>query len=122
MIIPMDAEVNARGPADRRAQTGQSKLAAGATVGGRFQIRQYLGLGSLGERYRALDTKTDRPIDIRILIPGLLDTSNALERLRQQIQRASQLSHKNIAATYGLGREGDLHFIATEFVDGETLR
>ncbi|HJZ84855.1 MAG TPA: protein kinase [Polyangia bacterium] len=117
----MDADFNPDGAPERRA-AGRGRVASGTVFGGRFQVKQFLGSGGFGERYRAVDAKTERPIDVRILHPGLLGEKGALERLREEIQRAASLQHKNLAATYGMGREGDLHYIATEFVDGQSLR
>ena len=117
----MDADFNAGSAPERRAAAGPGRVKVGTVVGGRFQIKQFLGSGGFGERYRAVDSKTERPIDIRILHAGMID-GQGVERLREEIQAASALQHKNIAATYGMGMDGDLSYIATEFVDGHTLR
>src|SRR5262245_11762978 len=122
MDASMDADFNPGSAAGRRAAAGRGRVANGTLIGGRFQVRLFLGGGSFGERYRAVDGKTDRQVEIRILDQGLFDDPAALDRLHGDIQRAAGLSHKNIAATYGIGRENELHYIATEFIDGQSLR
>ena len=97
-------------------------IEAGTMVGSRFQVESPLGEGTLGSVYRALDQKTQRPVALRILSPGLCEDTVVLERMRGQIQTASKLQHKNIIRMFGLGVEGDHHYIVMEFVEGQSLR
>lgn len=94
----------------------------GTLIGGRFQIDAQIGAGGLGQLYRSLDLKTQKPIAIRILAPDLAADEPTLERLREQVKGASTLQHKNIASTYGMGKEGGLRYIAFEFIEGQSLR
>src|ERR1051325_7008937 len=118
----MDADFNPGSAAGRRAAGGRGRVAAGTVIGGRFQVKQFLGAGRFGERYRAVDGKTDRHVGIRILDPALFADPSALDRLHGEIERAARPSHKNNAASYGIGRDNELHYIATEFIDGQSLR
>src|SRR5215831_13075933 len=113
----MDADFNPGGAAGRRAAAGRGRIATGTLIGGRFQIKQFAGAGGFGERYRAVDGKTERSVELRIVHRDLFASEAALERLHAEIKLAAALAHKNIATTYGIGRENDLHYIATEFVD-----
>ncbi len=97
-------------------------MPTGTLIGGRFQIEAQMGGGGLGQLYRSLDLKTQKPIAIRILAPDLADDESTLERLREQVKIASALQHKNIASTYGMGKEGALRYIAFEFIEGQSLR
>jgi serine/threonine-protein kinase len=97
-------------------------VARGTVIGGRFQVETSIGVGGLGELYRALDLKTQKPIAIRLLAPHIAGDEATLDRLRAQVKAASQLQHKNIASTYGMGKEGALRYIAEEFIDGQSLR
>jgi serine/threonine-protein kinase len=116
----VETDLNAGGPAERRAAGGRVK--AGTIIGTRFQIRQFAGSGGFGERYRAVDTRTERPVDIRILHSAVIEHPEVLDRLREEVQLAQGLSHKNIAAVYGMGQDGEVYYIASEFVDGHSLR
>ena len=97
-------------------------IEAGTVVGSRFQVEAPLGEGTLGSVYRALDQKTQRPVALRILSSGISADAVVLERLRGQIQAASKLQHKNIIRMFGLGVEGNHHYIVMEFVEGQSLR
>ncbi|MCK5800653.1 MAG: protein kinase [Deltaproteobacteria bacterium] len=91
-------------------------------IGGRFQIESHLGTGGLGELYRALDQKTGKPVAIRILADEIAQSEAAVEQLREQVRLASSLNHKNAARVFGMGKEGSHRYIASEFINGQSLR
>ncbi|HEY2867328.1 MAG TPA: protein kinase, partial [Pyrinomonadaceae bacterium] len=96
-------------------------LAAG-TKFGRYEIRSLLGAGGMGEVYLAKDTELDRSVAIKILPERLAGEKERLQRFVQEAKAASALNHPNILTIYEIGTAGDSRFIATEFIDGETLR
>ena len=96
-------------------------LAAG-TKFGRYEIRSLLGAGGMGEVYLANDTELDRSVAIKILPEGLAGEKERLQRFVQEAKAASALNHPNILTIYEIGTAGEARFIATEFIDGETLR
>ena len=98
------------------------QVSAGTVVGSRFDVESLLGEGALGRVYRAVDQKTQRPVALRLLCQELCQDRETLERMRQRIGLASKLQHKNILSVYGLGREGGLHYIVMELVEGQSLR
>jgi serine/threonine protein kinase/Tfp pilus assembly protein PilF len=93
---------------------------------GRYEICSQLGAGGMGEVYLANDTKLDRKVALKILPPDVVVTeSGSNDRVRRFIQEAkaaSALNHPNILTIYEIDEIDGEHFIATEFVDGETLR
>src|SRR5713101_7783477 len=89
---------------------------------GRYEIRAKLGEGGMGEVYLAQDTELDRTVAIKILPEGLAANQQRLQRFIQEAKAASALNHPHILTIYEIGTSGDTHFIATEFIDGETLR
>ncbi|MBW2734747.1 MAG: protein kinase [Deltaproteobacteria bacterium] len=97
-------------------------LTPGNIIGGRFQVEAHLGGGGLGDLYKALDQKTEKPVAIRILASELARSDEVMERLRGQIKRASGLNHKNIARVFGMGKEGSLRYLASEYIEGHSLR
>jgi serine/threonine protein kinase len=97
-------------------------LSSGTLIGGRFEVSSLLGTGGLGELYQALDQKTQKPVAIRILAGELARSEAAMEQLRNQVKLASGLSHKNAARVFGMGKEGSYRYIASEFIDGNSLR
>ncbi len=76
----------------------------------------------MGEVYLAEDTNLRRKVALKILSAELTKSSDRLKRFEQEAYAASGLSHPNILVVYEIGTDGDIHFIASEFVEGETLR
>jgi serine/threonine protein kinase/Tfp pilus assembly protein PilF len=89
---------------------------------GRYQIRSKIGEGGMGEVYLALDTELGRTVAIKILPEALASNQRRLQRFIQEARAASALNHPHILTIYEIGTTGATHFIATEFIDGETLR
>jgi predicted ATPase/serine/threonine protein kinase len=89
---------------------------------GRYEVRSKLGEGGMGEVYLAQDTKLGRPVALKILPAALASDRKRMQRLTQEAQAASALNHPNIITIYEIETEDRTHFIATEFIDGETLR
>src|SRR5881398_557067 len=86
-----------------------------------YQVLSLLGVGGMGEVYRARDTKLGREVAIKVLPAGFASGSDRL-RLEREARAVSALNHPNILTIYEI-KEVDEHlFIATEFVDGENLR
>jgi serine/threonine-protein kinase len=96
-------------------------LATGTRLG-RYEIRSKIGAGGMGEVYSALDTDLDRTVAIKILPPALAANQQRLQRFTQEAKAASALNHPHILTIHEIGTEDATRFIATEFIDGETLR
>src|SRR5690242_12517062 len=76
----------------------------------------------MGQVYRAQDTELGRPVALKFLSGEISSHQNRLSRFIQEAKAASALNHPNILTVYEIGREDDTTFIATEFVEGLTLR
>src|SRR5439155_3852417 len=96
-------------------------ISAGVRLG-RYEIRSQLGAGGMGEVYLALDTELDRTVAIKILPEVLASDHQRLQRFVQEAKAASALNHPHILTIHEIGTTGATRFIATEFIDGETLR
>jgi Tol biopolymer transport system component/tRNA A-37 threonylcarbamoyl transferase component Bud32 len=95
-------------------------LSAG-TKFGPYEIVAPLGAGGMGEVYRALDTRIDRTVAIKILPAHLSEKADARERFEREARAISQLSHANICQLYDLGQQDGTHYIVMEFLEGDTL-
>ncbi|MGI8732373.1 MAG: protein kinase domain-containing protein [Pyrinomonadaceae bacterium] len=89
---------------------------------GRYEIRSLLGVGGMGEVYLAQDTQLRRPVALKLLPPEFTLNEERLGRFKQEAFAASALNHPNILTIYEIGSEDDSHFIATEFIEGVSLR
>ena len=89
---------------------------------GRYEIRALLGAGGMGEVYLAHDDQLQRPVALKVLGRSTREDKELRRRLEQEARAASALNHPNILTVYDVGFAGEEQFIATEFVDGMTLR
>lgn len=96
-------------------------LSPGAKLG-RYEIRSKLGEGGMGEVYLALDTELNRTVAIKLLPQEFAANEQRLRRFTQEAQSASALNHPHILTIYEIGNADHTRFIATEFIDGMTLR
>jgi hypothetical protein len=97
----------------------------GALVGqsiGHYQILALLGSGGMGDVYLARDTRLGRKVALKLLPDYLTDDEGRIRRFRQEARAASALNHPNVLTIYEIEQAGGRYFIATEFVEGETLR
>ena len=91
-------------------------------VFGHYRIISHLGVGGMGEVYLAEDEKLRRKVALKLLPVVLAETPDRLRRFVTEAQAASAIAHPNIIAIYEVGESDGIHFIAQEFVEGETLR
>jgi eukaryotic-like serine/threonine-protein kinase len=96
-------------------------LTAGTRLG-RYEIRSKIGEGGMGEVYLAEDTKLDRKVALKILPVELAAEKDRMRRFIQEAKAVSALNHPNIVTIHEIDESNSGHFIATEFIDGETLR
>jgi eukaryotic-like serine/threonine-protein kinase len=96
-------------------------LAAGSIVG-TYTIVRELGRGGMGRVYLASDTRLGRMVALKALAPHLVGDTRQRERLRREARAAAALTHPGICTVYALEEIDGQMFIATEFVDGRTLR
>src|SRR5215212_516 len=94
-------------------------LASGARLGP-YEIVSPLGVGGMGEVYRATDTRLERVVAIKVLQDGVAASPHTLERFQREARAASALNHPNICTIYDVGT--DPPFIAMELLEGETLQ
>ncbi|HKP68690.1 MAG TPA: serine/threonine-protein kinase, partial [Pyrinomonadaceae bacterium] len=89
---------------------------------GQFTIIEKIGAGGMGEVYLAEDRKLGRHVAVKLLPDLFTNDEERLRRFQQEARTASALNHPNILTIYDIGESGKRHYIATEFIDGETLR
>lgn len=99
----------------------QAQSLIGQTLGD-YQVVRHLGSGGMSDVFLAYDTRLGRKAALKILPKEYTSDPGRLRRFEQEACAASSLTHTNIVIVYGLGRTSEVTFLATEFVDGRTLR
>ncbi len=87
-----------------------------------YKIKKLLGKGGMGEVYLAEDARLKRRVALKILPPMFAADVSRRNRFEQEARAASALNHPNILTVHEFGTENGIHFLATEYVEGETLR
>ena len=87
---------------------------------GSCQIEAWIGAGGMGEVYKALDTKLNRQVAIKVLLPAVADDLDRLARFSREAQVLASLNHPHIAQIYGLEDAG-VRALVMELVEGPTL-
>ena len=97
-----------------------AQIAAGAIVGGRFRIEEPIAQDAVGRTYKAFDTAQGAPAAVRVIPLRVLGANS--RALEVDVEKASAVIHKNLVSVLMIGREADFYFIATELMDGQSLR
>ncbi|MEP6789549.1 MAG: serine/threonine-protein kinase, partial [Acidobacteriota bacterium] len=87
-----------------------------------YRIVSKIGAGGMGEVYLAEDTRLDRKVAIKFLAEKFSQDHDKLARFKQEAKAASALNHPNILTVYEIGEVDGKNYIATEWIDGKTLR
>jgi eukaryotic-like serine/threonine-protein kinase len=89
---------------------------------GPYEIQSPLGAGGMGEVYRARDTRLERTVAIKILLPEHLSTNpESKQRFELEARAISSLNHPNICALYDIGSQDGMDFLVMEYLEGQTL-
>jgi Tol biopolymer transport system component len=96
-------------------------LAPGTRLGP-FEIVDLIGSGGMGQVYRALDSRLGRHVAIKTLAAADATDEDRVRRFEAEARAASALNHPNLLAVFDVGREGDVSYIVSELLQGETLR
>jgi len=89
---------------------------------GRYEILSLLGAGGMGEVYLARDTQLERKVALKLLSEKYTENTDWLRRFLREARAASALNHPNIITIHEVGEVDGIHYIATEHIEGRTLR
>ncbi len=125
-------ELKADAPADGGEQTARVASTGATSVGqsdfadeqaiGEFKLIRRLGRGGMAEVWLAEQTSLKRPVALKLLRGELIEDQNYIKRFQREAMAAAGLAHPNIVAIYAVGEEKGQHFIAQEYIQGQTLR
>ena len=92
----------------------QSDLPPGTVIAGRFRIESLLGLGGMGMVYRATDLALDVPVALKVLRPELMHRAEAMDRFRQELLLARQVSNPHVVRIHDLVQDGQRWLISMD--------
>ena len=111
------------GPNPSRADSDAGPiLQTGSVLGQRYEILEMLGQGGMGAVYKAHDLAINQVIALKVIRPDLASSPSIIERFRQELILARQVTHRNVVRIYDLAEADGVKFITMEFVEGTDLR
>jgi len=109
-------------PLTETLETPTEELTTGSTFAGRYQIIEELGKGGMGKVYKALDKEINTKVALKLIKPEVAADKKTIERFRNELKMARDISHKNVCRMYDLNKEGGNYYITMEYVPGEDLK
>src|SRR5438876_1295334 len=114
-------ETSAYGLATKIIQNGQADLLIGRTIG-HYKLSERIGTGGMGEVYLATDSIAGRKAALKLLPFRFTGDTERLKRFQQEARAVVGLNHPNILTVYEIGEDHSTHYIASELIEGDTLR
>jgi serine/threonine-protein kinase len=115
LFCPLD-----RAPLRSAAEPG---ALVGCLIAGRYLVASRIGLGGMGEVYRAQDVRLQRPVAIKVLHDSLIGDVDALARFNREAANCSKINNQHVVQVYDFGEtEEGLPYLAMEFVQGRSLK
>ena len=114
-------ETSAVGLASRIIQNQQADVLVGQTIG-HYKISKSIGTGGMGEVYLATDVVAGRKAALKLLPMRFTGDAARLKRFQQEAHAVVALNHPNILTVYEIGEDHSIRYIASELIEGETLR
>jgi serine/threonine protein kinase len=114
-------EKSAAGLATKIIESQQADSLIGHTIG-HYKISESIGTGGMGEVYLATDVVAGRKAALKLLPLQFTADAERLKRFQQEARAVVGLNHPNILTVYEIGEDHSIHYIASELIEGETLR
>lgn len=103
-------------------ETAKEELTTGSTFAGRYQIIEELGKGGMGKVYKVLDKEINTKVALKLINPEIAMDKKTIERFRNELKTARDISHKNVCRMYDLNKEKGTYYITMEYVSGGDLK
>jgi tetratricopeptide (TPR) repeat protein/predicted Ser/Thr protein kinase len=103
------------------SEAGQHVLTSGHLLAQRYEVLSLLGEGGMGAVYKAKDVELSRMVALKVIRPDLARNRAILDRFKQELILATQVTHRNVVRIYDLGEAEGIKFITMEYVEGEDL-
>jgi serine/threonine protein kinase/Tfp pilus assembly protein PilF len=103
-------------------QAPKQELTTGSTFAGRYQVVEELGKGGMGKVYKVFDKEVNAKVALKLIKPEVATDEKTIERFRNELKTARDISHKNVCRMYDLNKEEGSYYITMEYVSGEDLK
>jgi serine/threonine protein kinase/Flp pilus assembly protein TadD len=97
-------------------------LAPGSLFASRFMIVEKIGEGGMGEVYKAIDTRLDGPVALKMIRASVARQAGSVERFKDEVRIARQITHRSVSRVHDLGDIDGQVYLSMEWIQGETLR
>jgi serine/threonine-protein kinase len=97
-------------------------LTRGGLFAGRYEIIEELGKGGMGKVYKAVDTKINEKIALKLIKSEIASDKKSLERFGNELKLARKITHKNVGKMFDINEEAGTHYITMEYVSGQDLK
>src|SRR5207248_135980 len=114
-------ETSAVGLATRIIQNGQADLLVGRTIG-HYKLSERISTGGMGEVYLATDITAGRKAALKLLPVRFTSDAERMKRFQHEARAVAALNHPSILTVYEIGEDHSIQYIASELIEGETLR
>nr|WP_239070512.1 MULTISPECIES: Stk1 family PASTA domain-containing Ser/Thr kinase [unclassified Streptomyces] len=94
----------------------------GQTLDGRYRVEARIAVGGMATVYRAVDTRLDRVLALKVMHPGLAADAGFVDRFIREAKAVARLAHPNVVGVYDQGTDGTFVYLAMEYIAGCTLR
>ncbi|MGW6899090.1 Stk1 family PASTA domain-containing Ser/Thr kinase [Streptomyces sp. NPDC054919] len=101
---------------------GQGDPIVGQLLDGRYRVDARIAVGGMATVYRAMDTRLDRVLALKVMHPALAADASFVERFIREAKSVARLAHPNVVAVFDQGAQGAYVYLAMEYVAGCTLR
>jgi tetratricopeptide (TPR) repeat protein/predicted Ser/Thr protein kinase len=85
---------------------------------GKYQVACRLGAGAMGVVYQCTQAELGRPVAVKVMIAGRHASADQIRRFQREAWAAAQLAHPNVLQIYDIGRDGEVHYLVMEYIDG----
>jgi serine/threonine protein kinase/Tfp pilus assembly protein PilF len=100
----------------------KQELTTGSTFAGRYRIIEELGRGGMGRVYKAIDSKINETVALKLIKPEIASDKKTLERFGSELKIARKITHKNVGKMFDINEAAGTHYITMEYVSGQDLK
>jgi serine/threonine-protein kinase len=119
---PLKPSEKTSAPLTETLETPKEELTTGSTFADRYKIIEELGKGGMGKVYKVIDKEINTKVALKLIKPEIAADEKTIERFRNELRTAREITHKNVCRMYDLNKEKGAYYITMEYVPGEDLK